>query len=1275
MAVYPPPNFTEYISTFNPENWVADDTGAIDTAFLDDNYAKYPVIQGSNYTLKNTLVQGDLAVENNTTLVGNLIYEGVGSHHSNILIDTYNKGIPNVNIGITDTALNDEIDSQSSVIIGVQQTQGAIPIIQRSILIGANILNDPSSLQPIVATDFVADTVAIGNRALYSSYLQDDASLNKENVVVGGNSCAGLREGEINTAIGFDSGNGNGTTTRLLTGNTNTFLGARTGIDTTLSNISQHSTAVGADALITDDNQIQLGTGTDYVNIPNYIKFSDGSTLSSATSPSGVIYQYFYTFTASPQTIGISETKSNYNVTYNPAVTPGTLSLRLPAGVGGYDEFINIYNNSTNNSNISLNANFVGRTFSGRFGTGTNTLIIRPLNWVSLSFDPPNNTWSVISKSFVNTVEDTLTALLPTIDALNVSLANTLIRITTNTSPTPIIYLADTALKPFNKNAYFYIENTTATAFNLNSVSNTSFTPSTTTLFTGLYGSGTASLVIPPQSTFTIFISNAGSFVVQQRFQPTQSYTVAYTGTPITTYQNSQYFDTLINLTGTVATDFYLPDPRTSVNAFSKNRSITINNDGSGLLTVFATNGNFGGTHGNSLTAIYLPDSVSYTFFCNGTTWEINQRSDGITYQNLGVVLSSVNYAGNYNYLGATLNISSTTAGTLAYYPSPQASQAHLTTSIVRNVGLYNISLQIATGTFTGLYGGNTNPNSLIIPAGTWVKLFSDGTDYLVVERSVENQRNAVTASGSTVNLSSNPYLLNCDLLLTPDINNRIFNLVNPVNYPNQGYKIYNSSSVFTLALNTPSGNFSGNARYSSGVAGNLENVPPNSWLQLYSDGTNWRITDKSATNQIFDYNISTSLTIDRNFQLNSDINLTGSGGTLTIYNPTANFVADSYLKIFNKGTGTITASPTGGSSFLGIYGSGSASLIIPQNSWVKIVSNGTNWLCDERSEENQIYYPSAFTTGTETIATNFQYLNSELHLTSTFAGSVALTIPAVSVTQTLNQKYIIYNDNSLLATPNSNPIVLTSTGTSYFRGAYQNNASGATQLTYTLAPNSKVEFYNNGTNWVVTDIGETGNQLAPIRTSNPATITRPFRKNYIISNNVGGPNQGFTLPAPLASDVGTEIFIRKGWNYPGVSSSFYLDNNSTTAPPSTTNPIYTLLSTIAQPAIASGNVLGSVLGARFTVFQYGYAGTGNIAFVNGSSTCTVTGISASASISHYQPIVLTGAPVASVLVNERPTGGGTGGNGTYILTTAWTNPDGNYSFTISDFYAWTQIQ
>jgi hypothetical protein len=49
MATYPPPNFTEPLTIWNPANWepAPSDGTAIDVAFLDANYVKYPIAQGA----------------------------------------------------------------------------------------------------------------------------------------------------------------------------------------------------------------------------------------------------------------------------------------------------------------------------------------------------------------------------------------------------------------------------------------------------------------------------------------------------------------------------------------------------------------------------------------------------------------------------------------------------------------------------------------------------------------------------------------------------------------------------------------------------------------------------------------------------------------------------------------------------------------------------------------------------------------------------------------------------------------------------------------------------------------------------------------------------------------------------------------------------------------------------------------------------------------------------------------------------------------------------
>ena len=71
MATYPPPNYTEPISTFNTSNWETSNT-ALDTNYLNAHYLKYPVAQGLE-TLQSTIINGDATVSGTGTFNGTLL--------------------------------------------------------------------------------------------------------------------------------------------------------------------------------------------------------------------------------------------------------------------------------------------------------------------------------------------------------------------------------------------------------------------------------------------------------------------------------------------------------------------------------------------------------------------------------------------------------------------------------------------------------------------------------------------------------------------------------------------------------------------------------------------------------------------------------------------------------------------------------------------------------------------------------------------------------------------------------------------------------------------------------------------------------------------------------------------------------------------------------------------------------------------------------------------------------------------------------------------------
>lgn len=85
MSVYPPPNYTEPISVFNPVNWETSET-AITIDYLNTHFLKYPVAQGLE-TLQEIVVNG-ASTFNSAIDVNNNNINDVGQ------LNFYNGGIP-----------------------------------------------------------------------------------------------------------------------------------------------------------------------------------------------------------------------------------------------------------------------------------------------------------------------------------------------------------------------------------------------------------------------------------------------------------------------------------------------------------------------------------------------------------------------------------------------------------------------------------------------------------------------------------------------------------------------------------------------------------------------------------------------------------------------------------------------------------------------------------------------------------------------------------------------------------------------------------------------------------------------------------------------------------------------------------------------------------------------------------------------------------------------------------------------------------------------------
>ena len=833
MSVYNPPTFSEYLSVFNPANWVAEG-GSIDTVYLDAHYAQYPVIQGSNYTLKNTVVQGNLTVNN----------------AKNRITFTDTNAYDSVIIGDATTALSVG-NPLESIFIGSNAGGNITSNTFKCLAIGDSSLQNSNN---IATSNTEYYNTAVGANSLNKMRNSDNNTL--ANSGCGYSTLSGLLTGNNNSSLGSASGTGDALSSFSLTsGSNNTFLGAKSGLTTGLSGTCSNSTAVGALATISESNQIQLGTATTYVNIPNYIKYADGTTQSTAlTNTAGSLPNIFISTSTANTNLGLSQMNCNlfYTSTYN-----GSPTVSLPYYTTGAIGLVsvNIYNTGTTNP-ITIKSFQTGNpqlSFVGKYGTNSSLLPVPVNSWVAICGSSTQNNWWVVDRGNINPID--YYGRSTSVDLIATPLTNSLIRIepTVNISA----YIPDNVLSTNSKGGFFTVENLSNTySIDLRLCEDVIYTPSSYSTFTGLYGNSSNVLTIPPLSTYTIFVSTANTdFDVINRTPNIQTFNFTSPTAPTNIdYTNSQYYDTIVNLTGSNVINLTIPDARQSVYPNAINRRVIVNNNGSGLVSIASNSGNnILGRYGNRSTAITLPDNSSYTFSSNGTNWEINERSSNIAFRNLGLA-STATYTNNYNYLGSLLYLSSTDICNISWL-SATALNSHLTTTKVYNIGSFQINLNSSAGSFLGKYGSGST--SLVLPANTWVEIFSDGTTWLVNDRSAENQiyyPTAFTTATDTTTLLSNYQYANSDLHLSSTITTSdttvSFPNANTSSTINQSYTIYNdnnltNSNTRNIILSCSTSTFRG-IGVNNGTPATTFTILPNQWYKIISNGTNWVVVNQS---------------------------------------------------------------------------------------------------------------------------------------------------------------------------------------------------------------------------------------------------------------------------------------------------------------------------------------------------------------------------------------------------------------------------------------------
>jgi len=1013
MSIYNPPTFSEYLSVFNPANWIPPATGGIDTVFLNANYAQYPVIQGTSYTLKNTTVSGSLNVNN--------------ANNKIIFTDSGSSGVINIT-----NASNTNPSLLNTVAIGKNTIQGTNSATNSTVAIGYQALKTSGGGYA------ETNNTAVGASSLLSQSNTDN--LTNQNSGFGASSLYALATGRRNSALGFSAGGGSAT---HQSGDNCTYLGALSGTDSTTRN---YSTAVGAGAIISDDHQIQLGTGAEYVSVPNYIKFGDG-TIQSTALPDQVLGAFpnvFVSSNASNYDAGQSIKNANFFFTSSNANSP-TLSLPPINGVALDTTTLNIYNTGTQANPIIVKGGQTGQTqrnFFGKYGTTTSLLPVPANSWVSIRGNTAGGNFLVVDRG--NVYPSEYFARSTSVDLVRVPLTNSIIRIEP-TSPISA-YIPDSALTTVNIGQIFTVENISNTySIDLRLVEDDVFTPSQSATFQGLYGNDSNVLTLPPLSTYTIYVNIAtDDFDVINRTPNIQTYNITSGGSQFLT--GGEYYDTNINITGSTATNLEIPDARKANSQNALNRTITVNNNSSGLISLSAYGSTtFQGRYGNRASVITLPDNSSYTLTSNGTNWQINARSPNVVFRSLSIG-ATANFVNNFNFLDSFLYLASTVASTITWLDAT-ALNSRLTTTKIYNTGAFQITL-----------------NATISQNGT----------------------------------------------------------------------------------------------------------------------------------------------------------------------------------------------------FIGKYGSGGSALILPANTWVELFSDGTNWLVNDRSD-NPIFYITSFAgaTDTTTLLANYQYADSELHLSSSITtANTTVSFPNANASQTISQTYTIYNDNNLVNS-NARSIILSCT-TSTFRGIGVNN--GTPSLTLIIIPNQWVKITSNGTNWVV--VGQSPLAGQGYSSGNTITIPRPFSKFYYFNGSTSA-NTIITIPQAQKEDVGTDIMIKLGIRIGAYACNLYYNGASGT------NPIFSALA--VQPNLTGGNTsFGSGNSLRMICFQVGYAGSGNVNVLQNSATITITSVSGGGVLTHNQVITIGGVNYNIVIPNVASGPTGNGNTGTYTITPAYAGADAtNVAYTINDIYGW----
>jgi hypothetical protein len=1107
MSVYNPPNFEEYLSVFNPANWLPPSAGEIDTAYLDANYLRFPFAQGSE-NLLNTTINGNLALTGGITFSDASVMKSLGY-------------ISIVSYGADPTGVADSTTAIQNAVNALTLTNNTLFIPRGRYLISSTILIQNKQNCNIFSEGCLYCNTLITMIGITNVY---NFSINGSLILDGVSSATGATGIDIyNTAGGYitsDSVNQLNINGLLLT---NLGYGAE-------------CRAIGFPSKLFSNFQISnCSTGLrvrgEYFQFANINIFACGIGIlnygGNNTYTDGIIKtcNYGLIVNNNPALAGNPDHNGCYGITFNHNVNCAIILsyINLSWVIENCNFWANVGSTLGNplGDNSIVAPSYQGYGCGGVYIQGASKVNVSNNIFgfnenTAIALNGVNNS-SIVNNTILQTVPgykyiSVVGAYLYNANAQNVIANNNFSGLT---ATTPSVSF-DTAVHSYD----FLYSNTTSTTIQAN-VGNSVVSTIDNTITGNVYIDGTSDVyTIVEGTTATIYITNTIGTRFSINYRRTGSYT--FTSAPSTTTVKILKPVSPLQPIG-FATPVICDGLFLNSDDGAGNRVIQFQKEGMYIFEPTVNNptllaGNY------TIRPVFADANLYYSVALGASSIDLRSALffnsdvniiDGVGSPNTTILLQSSSLTGgNAFYIGSRIKIFNDSSSVL--------------------------TLSGTGGVFSGAYGNGAS--TISVPDNTWVVVLFDGTNYLINERSanVSFQLTGISAGVSYVN---NFNLTNATVNLSLTSAGLVNIPIPSATRSHQTTTIFNNIGVHQFTLQISSGIFSGN--YGSG--GTQLIVPVGCWVQIYSDATNWRVDDRSSNFNINLYSATTAFDWSSNYQyldnqidlvpaddaLNTGANITG-GGTMSGYVFTFVSLSGTGLgagSIFSVNTSstrkyTILCQVGGTLGGLGSYlcnfaGDFPTTVAITMRPNLTTNTNGF-FTQGALTTQTGIYSTATFTTGTPfagmtvgiptaTVMGNIPfYVINQNSGTSWFVSSNStgilastawwgnrgntITLPNPSASL-IGRTFTLINNSGTMTN------ITSSSGTALFGGRYgqmilntatvaSNYPVGAFPTNYLLRPNQTVVLRCDGTQWETIEGTSLGEQRAYCNNITASTST-----------------------------------------------------------------------------------------------------------------------------------------------------------------------------------------